>query len=111
MARHTDTLSKVLLTFGFVTLAVGVAVAYTAPASNYELSAYTATPTLFWVGIAVATLVAIDVSMFGRTGRVRVLALFLGGFRIDAQIGIPSPPRIVSRSPRCEDLATWNCPS
>jgi hypothetical protein len=89
MARHTDTLSKILLAFGFVSLAVGVAVAYTVPASGYELSVYTATPTLFWVGIAVATLIAIDISIFGQTGRARVLALFLGGGCYTAFVGLP----------------------
>jgi len=89
MARHTDTLSKILLAFGFVTLAVGVAVAYTVPASGYELSVYTATPTLFWVGIAAGLLIAINVSMFGRTGRIRVLALFLGGGCFTAFVGLP----------------------
>ena len=89
MARRIDILSKVLLTFGFVILAVSVAVAYTAPANNYELSVYTATPTLFWVGIAAGMLVAIDVSIFGRTGRIRVLALLLGGGCYTAFVGLP----------------------
>ncbi len=89
MARHTDTLSKVLLAFGFVTLTVGVAVAHTSPASTYELSVYTATPILFWAGIAAGMLAAIVVSLFGRTGRVRVLALFLGGGCYTAFVGLP----------------------
>jgi hypothetical protein len=89
MTRHADILPKVLLAFGFVTLAVSVAVACTAPASGYELSIYTATPTLFWVGIAAGMLIAISVSMFGRTGRIRVLALFLGGGCYTAFVGLP----------------------
>lgn len=58
--RHTPTLRyKVALTIGFLATAVGVAAAYTNPATGYELSIYRATPTLFWVGIGVGLLTSL----------------------------------------------------
>ena len=42
------------------------------------------------------------------SGEMELLSRPFGSFRIDAQVGIPLPPGIVLRTPRCEDLATLN---
>ena len=64
MQQNSNLAAKTLLGIGFFALAIGVAAAYTEPATGYELSIYTETPTLFWVGAGVATVVALSVSLF-----------------------------------------------
>lgn len=89
MDFETDTLWKVLLGVGSLSLAGGVAAAYTAPARQYELSIYAATPVAFWIGLAAATLVAIGAALFARREPIRVLGLILGGGCFTAFVGLP----------------------
>ncbi|WP_254547450.1 hypothetical protein [Halomarina pelagica] len=56
---------KAALTVGFLALAYAILRARAAPASNYELSIYGATPATVWVGIGVAFLVAVGVVTWG----------------------------------------------
>jgi len=88
MERQGDTLSKVLLAVGFFAVSGAVAVAYAAPASQYELSIYAGTPPAFWAGIAVATVAALAVALLGR-GTIRGVALALGGGAFVAVLGLP----------------------
>lgn len=52
------------LFLGFIALTAGIWAAHRTPATGYELSIYAATPTLFWIGVAVALLIAIPVVLF-----------------------------------------------
>jgi len=89
MQQNSNLAAKTLLGIGFFALAIGVAAAYTEPATGYELSIYTETPTLFWVGAGVATVVALSVSLFARTTAVKIVGLALGGGSFLAVFGLP----------------------
>lgn len=60
--RVSTRLPKAILTVGFLALTYGLLVAIDAPATGYELSIYRATPTAFWIGVAVAMLAALVVA-------------------------------------------------
>lgn len=89
MESDTGTLSKTALGIGFLALAVGVGTAYADPASHYELSVYTHTPVVFWLGVGLATLVATVLSLFGNGYRIRELSLTLLGGSFAAVVGLP----------------------
>lgn len=74
---------------GFAALAVAVLVAYTNPASAYELSVYAGTPMRFWVGFGIALVVSVFAALLTRDGSLRLLALVLGGCSIVAFAGLP----------------------
>lgn len=69
-------LSKVGLVCGYAALAAAAVVAHLSPTSGYELSIYTATPTPYWVAVAVALFVSILVA-FTSTGVLRTGSLVL----------------------------------
>lgn len=71
--RSDSALWKVSLAGGFVALLVGVLAAYRTPATEYELSLYAATPTTYWVGLAVALVASLAVA-FGATTSWRTRA-------------------------------------
>jgi len=79
---------KALLAVGFLALAVGIAAANAKPATGYELSIYRATPPLFWVGVGIALAASLYVS-FSAVGRLRGLALALGGTAVFAIVLLP----------------------
>ncbi|MFC7205364.1 hypothetical protein ACFQJC_17780 [Haloferax namakaokahaiae] len=81
-------LSQVGLIGGFVAFAIAVLVAYRAPATGYELSIYGATPTLYWVLVAVAVLCSLVIAVMGGA-RFRNLALFLGGVSVFSVVALP----------------------
>ncbi|MGQ4556084.1 DUF6541 family protein [Halobellus sp. GM3] len=63
---------KAALTLGFTSLAVSIALAFRTLPSGYELSLYGSTPVGFWVGVAVALVVAVAVVLReGEPSRVR----------------------------------------
>ena len=60
MNDHTPiVLSKGVLAVGWCSLALAAFVAHVSPATGYELSIYQATPTLFWVFLALAVVIAV----------------------------------------------------
>lgn len=67
---------KGLLVLGFLGHLVATVVAWSTPATGYELSIYRATPPVFWVGIGLAFATAVTVALYGRR-RVRDGAILL----------------------------------
>lgn len=83
------TVDQLLLALGFLALAVGVTVAYRAPASRYELSVYASTPTGYWVGVGLSVTLA-TIVMVRRNGRLPVgLGLGLGAGGVLAVLSLP----------------------
>lgn len=76
------------LLVGFVALTAAVLMAHRSPAEGYELSIYAGTPIGFWVGVCVALLVAVGVSL-GTSGIGRRLALGLGSTTMFAVVSLP----------------------
>ncbi len=80
---------RAVLTVGFLAFAAAIIIAHLTPATNYELSIYRSTPTLFWLGIGVGFVASI-VTLFGTDSR-RLAdggALLLGGSLL-AVVSIP----------------------
>ncbi|MDL5360590.1 hypothetical protein [Halalkalicoccus sp. NIPERK01] len=69
--------TEVTLAVGYAALAVAILVARRAPATGHEVSIYTATPPGFWVGMALALVIALLVSLYARSDRFRSLAVAL----------------------------------
>lgn len=84
-----DTLSKATILVGFAALAVGNISAYRNPATGYELSTYTTTPLVFWIGISVALLVSVLAVFFGPSERPKLAGGFLGGLAMTAIVSLP----------------------
>ncbi len=83
-------LSKTALVAGFLALLAGTLAAFRSPATGYELSIYAATPTAFWVGLAVAIGVSLAVSFGARPGSlVRDAAMLLGAIAVAAVVALP----------------------
>ncbi len=101
-AQWTDTMStltttqqpnnraqKLALVVGYLALAGGVLFAYGKPAASYEIDIYAATPIGFWLGIAVALLIAVFVTLYAPEGYVSLAGLTLGGGAIASVAGLP----------------------
>lgn len=89
-ARRGIRASKLALIAGFVAMYVGLVSAYNVPARGYELDIYAATPTTFWLGMAIATLVSLIVAWNTAPGNaLRKLALALGIGAIVAVAALP----------------------
>lgn len=80
---------KPLLIVGFLSFAGAVVAAYIDPATGYELSMYTATPIVFWAGIAAALLVALWVAFVSILDSYRSLALVLATCAVLAVLALP----------------------
>lgn len=78
-----------LLAIGFLSVAGAVFAAYVNPATEYELSLYTATPKLFWAGISVALLLALGVAFVSSVGSYRSLALVLATCAVLSVLALP----------------------
>lgn len=81
-------LAKVGLIVGFLALLVGVLAARGRPATGYELSLYTQTPTVFWGGVGVAV-AAGGLAALGARGRARDGGLVLTGLSILSVAALP----------------------
>ena len=77
------------LAVGFGALALGICSALYAPARTYELSIYTSTPLLFWVGVVVALVTAVSVGFDTIDTPMRNFAILLGGMCIVAVYDLP----------------------
>ncbi|WP_254768550.1 hypothetical protein [Salinilacihabitans rarus] len=80
---------NVLLAIGFLALAGGVLAAWQNPATGYEASIYSGTPTATWVGIGVAMAVALVVTI-ARRGRYQALGIALGATGVTAIVSLPA---------------------
>jgi hypothetical protein len=80
---------KFVLVIGYLALASGVLSAYNAPTTQYEVSIYASSPIGFWLGIGIALLIAIFVTLYAPDGYVSLAGLFLGGGAILAVAGLP----------------------
>lgn len=80
---------KLALVVGYLALAGGVLYAYGEPAKGYEVSIYTATPYGFWLGIAIALLVGIVVSLYAPEGYVNLAGALLAGGAMLSIAGLP----------------------
>lgn len=81
--------SRPWLAVGFGLLAAAVAVAYNTPATGYELSIYTSTPLVFWVGTAGALLVSVVVVFSRLDGPAQSLGVVLGGLSMLTVVSTP----------------------
>lgn len=73
-----STWRRLILAIGFVAVAIGTSIAWRTPATGYEVSIYTATPTAFWVGVSVGFLAAALVTLESCHDRLAKLAVGLG---------------------------------
>ncbi|WP_408957955.1 hypothetical protein [Natrinema sp. 74] len=79
---------NVLVAVGFFAVAIGVLVARANPATTYESSVYTGTPTTVWIGFALALAIAVGTSLTCR-GRQQGLGIGLGGLTVTAIVSLP----------------------
>jgi len=80
---------KLLLTVAYLMFVTAVIIAYTSPANEYEVSIYQSTPTLYWVGIAVAIVVALAVMTFSNDESQRRFSLLLAGLTTTSVVALP----------------------
>jgi hypothetical protein len=70
-------------------LAAGAVVAHSNPADAYEVSLYGATPNGYWIGLAVAALAAVVVTVYAYDWWLGNAALYLGGLGTVSLAAIP----------------------
>ncbi|ELZ21213.1 MFS transporter [Natrinema limicola] len=86
-----ESVRKLALALGFLAITVSTLVAHRSPATGYELSLYTRTPSGVWAGLIVAFAVSLAVA-FDRSmaaSRTRSIALVLGGLALTVFAGLP----------------------
>lgn len=81
--------AKVLLAVGFVALTAAIVAAYSTPPDGYEVSLYTATPTVFWAGVAVAVACAFACAFLAADRRLAGTGLVLGSLAVLAIAALP----------------------
>src|SRR5699024_3516752 len=74
---------------GYLALAGGILYAYGEPATGYEVSIYTATPYGFWLGIGIALLVGVVVTLYAPEGYVNLAGALLAGGAVLSIAGLP----------------------
>ncbi|KAB1198509.1 MULTISPECIES: hypothetical protein [Haloferax] len=84
----SDRWSKLLGIAGFSSLTLAILVAHRNPTTAYELSIYTSTPALFWVGVVAAFLSAVALSLTTKNSQLRRFGLVLGGLSSFAVISL-----------------------
>ncbi len=81
---------KIALVVGFLAVTGATLLAHTNPATGYELSVYTMTPTWVWVGLGIALSIALLVSFSPTVHcQFRSFALLLGGLVTFVFVGLP----------------------
>ncbi|MDQ2052032.1 MFS transporter [Natronolimnohabitans sp. A-GB9] len=87
-----DLFRKLILAIGFLAVGVSVLIAHSNPAAGYEISIYTMTPPLVWVGLLLAMSTALAVAFVPpserKSGRTSI-ALVLGGLVMAVFAGLP----------------------
>lgn len=81
--------AAVTLAVGYLALAVAIWIARGSPAAGHEVSPYPATPMGFWVGVALALLVALLVPLSVGSFRHQAVAIGLGGLSTGAIAALP----------------------
>lgn len=81
--------ATVTLAIGYLVLAVAVWIARMNPATGHEVSPYSATPTGFWVGVAIAFLLALVLPLYSRSPRLQAAGIGLGGLSFLAVVSLP----------------------
>ncbi len=79
---------NITLAIGFLAVAVGILVARANPATNYEPSVYTGTPTITWLGLGLGLAIAVSIALACR-GREQALGIALGGTVVTAIVSLP----------------------
>ncbi len=82
-------LRKAAVVLGFIGLSVGIFSAFRNPATEFELSPYTATPVVFWICSCFALLVSVLIVFSGADRRMVNIGAFLGGFAMTSIVSIP----------------------
>ncbi|WP_339106367.1 hypothetical protein [Haloterrigena salinisoli] len=73
---------------GFLAVAVAILVARANPATSYEPSIYAGTPTITWIGFAIALAVGVSTAVVCR-GRQQALGIALGGTTVTSIVSLP----------------------
>ncbi|MHC3437825.1 MFS transporter [Natrialbaceae archaeon A-gly3] len=85
--------TKVVLSIGFLAVALATLYAHASPASGYELSIYSGTPSVVWAGLSVAFVVSLTVAFWSCESDadrgLRAAALGLGGLAITVFVALP----------------------
>ncbi|TYL37531.1 hypothetical protein CV102_16310 [Natronococcus pandeyae] len=76
-------------TVGFVALTAGILLARANPATAYEASIYTGTPTATWVGFAIAMAIAVSAALTCH-GRQQAIGLGLGAATVTSIVSLPA---------------------
>jgi len=79
---------NVTVAVGFLAAAIGLLVARANPATSYEPSIYTGTPTITWVAFAVALAIAVSTALTCR-GREQALGIGLGAMTVTGIVSLP----------------------
>lgn len=79
----------IYLTVGFVSLSIGTFIAWNNPATGYEISIYTHSPVLYWVGVAIAFIAAAGVTVSNPGDAKAGIAMVLGGLAALTIGGLP----------------------
>lgn len=82
-------LRKLVLTVGFLGLAVGLYSAWNTPATGYEVSIYGSTPVVFWGGVGLAFGAGATVCVISVRDTIAGLAVALGGLTAVSIVGLP----------------------
>lgn len=79
----------ILLLIGYVSIAVAIAIAYSNPATSYELSIYQQTPLIFWIGTLLSLTISVIIAFITIAPRVRATALSLGSLSMIVIVLLP----------------------
>ena len=77
--RRRDRLVKLALVVGYASLTVALVVAHEAPANDYEVSIYLATPLAFWIGAGLAIGLSLVAALATHRRDLTRFGLLLGG--------------------------------
>ena len=80
---------NVTFAIGFFATAIAILVARANPASSYEASIYTGTPTITWIAFAFALAIAASTALTCR-GREQAYGIALGGTTVTAIVSLPT---------------------
>lgn len=88
--RRQATVLKALLAVGFLAFVGAITVAYSRPATGYELSIYRSTPTGFWIGSTIAGIIGLATAFAPPTPRrIRAAAYALVASTVMAVFALP----------------------